>query len=64
MLVKFKVTAYTEVKETEYGMNQIPRVGEFVRLDRFLSGHVQKVEWILGDRLGKPVLPSVVIYME
>jgi hypothetical protein len=64
MLVKFKVTAYGEVKKTEYGMKQIPRVGEFVRLDGFLSGYVKKVEWVLGDELGKPVLPRVVIHMD
>ena len=36
----------------EYGLSHPPRVGEHVYLDDFVSGHVKRVDWVLGDRFG------------
>lgn len=52
MLVTFTIGKGPVQQCKEWTLDQIPRKGEFVQLDGFLSGYVRSVSWVLADDSG------------
>ena len=59
MLVKFWKRLDSDPL-SEWSLDHIPRVGEHVRLDKFVNGHVIAVDWHLGDEKGFIIKPPYV----
>ncbi len=58
MLVKFW-KANKDLKK-EWALDQVPRVGEHVCLDGYVSGHVIALDWHFADELGFVASPPYV----